>query len=61
VWERTGAEIAEKLTIPSSTRALGPTRYTAAKAGKYRLTVVGGDDGDALPGSPFDINVAVRD
>lgn len=35
-------------------------RYTASKAGRYKLTVMGAEDGDALPGSPFTVDVAVR-
>lgn len=34
-------------------------RYTAYKTGRYAISVAGSDDGDALPGSPFTIEVAV--
>ena len=35
-------------------------RYKAIKAGKYQLAVMGADDGDMLPGSPFAIDITVR-
>lgn len=61
--------LAVEVETPQRSRLLATTRwysatwaarYKATKAGKYQLTVMGADDGDTLPGSPFGIDVTVR-